>query len=707
MRPRAADLAVAIASAALFLACVGGLMLDLRAVDSGGGERVGSLVLKKRVAQRRPSGRAVWTGISVNDSLRSGDAVRTDAGSGAVVLLDDGTELTLAENSLVLLEFDPRGATLEFVSGAVSARRAVSVAGDATLKVKAAGLDLELGSGTLEISGKDGEVEARAPSGSATARVEGIEVKLSGSDGISADAGGSRAVSYGIVQTAPATGAVMLVPGEGLSLPVDFAWSGGTGPWMVEYSRTRDFVDAVALRAAGASLASAPEPGAWYWRVSDARGASSPVSRFSVFPSAPPAALGPRPGAEFASGGTVPLSWTPVEGASAYECELSRPDLGGAAPETFRTAVEGFAFAAAEPGVHAWRVRSVFGYGGAGSGEWSEPRTFTVAPAAPSIAPPAAAVAPVPATAGAAELLAPADGAWFEAGSEVTLARGGGTGRLLVWRAGYSDAPVAEFAEDAASARFAPPGPGDYLWGVEAADGAAARRRFRVLAALAAPDLEAPEAGAAVEVPESRSLVLEWKPVDGAVSYRVTVRRAADGEGALERRSDSTELEIRGSSLEAGEYLWRVVAEAKDPDGNPRYGPPASAVFSVFRGGPLAAPAPLRPAAGATLDLSRASSLDFAWSSVAGANRYELELRDARGRLVVRRTTTSASWSFTELARLDKGRYSVSIAASFVAGDGVRERSGPPASWTFTLSADDPKAAPVLVSPKEIYVLDE
>lgn len=701
MRPRAADLAVAVASAALFLACLGGLVYDLRRGASGGGERVGSLVLKKRVAQRRPAGRAVWTGISVNDPLRSGDAVRTDAGSGAVVLLDDGTELTLAENSLVLLEFDPRGASLEFVSGSVSARRGDSIAVDAPLRVKAAGLDLELGSGTLEISGKDGAIEARAPEGTATVRAAGFEVELAGTAGVSSDAGGTRVVRYGLVPAAPASGAVLLVPAEPPGFPVDFSWSGGAGPWLVEISRSRDFVDAVALRATESSLAFAPGSGAWHWRVSDALGAKSPVSRFSVFPSAPPVPQGPRPGAAFASGETVALSWGPVEGAAAYEVELSRPSPFGTAPELVRTAGTGHSFPAKEPGEYAWRVRSVFGYGGAGSGEWSELRVLAVKAAAPP--PPPAVAGP---SAAPEALLAPADGAWFEQGTELTLARGGGAGRLSVWRAEDADAPIAEFAEGAASARFVPPGPGVYSWGIAYGAGPGERRRFSVLAPLAAPAPVSPEPGAALDLPESRSLVLSWKPVEGATSYRVTLRNAAEGGAALERSTAATSLEIRGASLRAAEYHWRVVAEGKDPDGNPRFGPPATAAFSVSRFGPLAAPAPLRPGPGVALDLSRASSLDFSWTSVAGANRYQLELRDALGRLVARRETELASWSFLDLARLDKGRYAVSVTATYVAPDGVRERSGTPAAWSFTVSAEDPETAPVLVSPREIYVLD-
>ena len=53
-------------------------------------------------------------------------------------------------------------------------------------------------------------------------------------------------------------------------------------------------------------------------------------------------------------------------------------------------------------------MRAVFGYGGAGSGEWSEPREFRVTSTA---LPPPAAVAPLPseATASSGSLLAPAD----------------------------------------------------------------------------------------------------------------------------------------------------------------------------------------------------------------------------------------------------------------------------------------------------------
>ncbi|MBN1241244.1 MAG: FecR domain-containing protein [Spirochaetales bacterium] len=709
MKPRRADLAVAFASAALFIACVVGLALDLGAGIAGSGERVGTLVLKKRVAQRRPAGRAVWTRLSVNDPLRAGEAIRTDAGSEAVVLLDDGTELALAENSLVLLEFDPAGAYLEFVGGNVSARREGVAADAPALRVKAAGVELELGSGALELEGGDGSVEARASAGSATARIDGLETVLSGGAGLAADSGGSRVVSYGILTSSPAYGAVLLVPLAPDVVRVELAWEGGAGPWLVELSRTRDFVDALALESDASSLAFASGLGAWHWRVRDAGGATSPVSRFSVLSSAAPEAFAPGPGASFDPGQTVTLSWSPVEGAAAYEFELSGPGVAGKGTETARTTGETVSFVPEVEGEHAWRVRAVFGYGGADGGAWSEARTFTVSGRA------IAALPPVPDPLGAAaateaspnRLLAPADGAWFETGTELTLARSGEAGSLRVWTPENPGAPIAEFAEGAASARFTPPGPGAYLWGLDASDGGGERRRFEVIEPLAAPLPRMPGSGETVPLPESRSLTLSWDPVAGAVSYRVTVRSADGGSGALERASGGTSLEIRGASLETGEYHWRVVAEGRDPEGNPRFGPPASATFSVSRGEPLAVPAPLRPAPGAVADLSRASSLDISWTAVAGANRYELELRDSRGRLVARRETSGSAWSFLDLARLDKGRYTVSVAASYVAADGVRERSGPPASWTFTLVADDPEKAPELVGPKEIYVLDD
>ncbi len=86
------------------------------------GEEVGVIVFKKNSAQRKYSGRTVWESIETSEILYNFDTIRTTADSEAVILMNDGTEITLQDSSLIVLEWSGNERSIDFLGGNISAK---------------------------------------------------------------------------------------------------------------------------------------------------------------------------------------------------------------------------------------------------------------------------------------------------------------------------------------------------------------------------------------------------------------------------------------------------------------------------------------------------------------------------------------------------------------------------------------------------------
>lgn len=117
--------------------------------------------------------------------------------------------------------------------------------------------------------------------------------------------------------------------------------------------------------------------------------------------------------------------------------------------------------------------------------------------------------------------------------------------------------------------------------------------------------------------------LLSWSSVPTAASYKVELQRLGGKKPQPVTASTVTTTSWRLPELGPGAYQWRVTA--KDAAGHTS--PPSEfRAFQRAAGQPLAAPAWLAPAPGAAIAVD--AEVDLAWSPVADATRYEVELDD-------------------------------------------------------------------------------
>ena len=80
---------------------------------------VGKVYYRKRVAQRKLLGRAEWFSLETGTEIYNQDNLRTEEGAGAIIVLNDGTQIEMSEKSMILLDISRREARIKFTAGSI------------------------------------------------------------------------------------------------------------------------------------------------------------------------------------------------------------------------------------------------------------------------------------------------------------------------------------------------------------------------------------------------------------------------------------------------------------------------------------------------------------------------------------------------------------------------------------------------------------
>ncbi|WCL47574.1 FecR domain-containing protein [Leptospira sp. GIMC2001] len=175
----------------LFFSTIGitGLLYsDMSRLSQASNEKViGTITFKQKVAQRKYTGQVVWENLEQSTELRNKDSIRTSQLSEAEITLNDGTKITLDENSMILLNINDGQTELDFAYGTLSTKQSgsdVSVAdgNNATaLKIKVGDKTIN-SEGDVNLSGsKDGsDMQLKLESGTASvSSTKGEEISVS------------------------------------------------------------------------------------------------------------------------------------------------------------------------------------------------------------------------------------------------------------------------------------------------------------------------------------------------------------------------------------------------------------------------------------------------------------------------------------------------------------------------------------------------
>jgi hypothetical protein len=116
----------------------------------GSREIIGDITFKYNKIQRKFDNQVVWEDLDTNSPLSNRDSVRSDISSQATILLKDGTEIQMDEESMVILEINDEAKKINFLKGSINVKKN-KVIGDSTGNVL---VDSQNGS----VKVKDGDV---------------------------------------------------------------------------------------------------------------------------------------------------------------------------------------------------------------------------------------------------------------------------------------------------------------------------------------------------------------------------------------------------------------------------------------------------------------------------------------------------------------------------------------------------------------------
>lgn len=704
---------------AVILACLAAaaaLLANVKpAHGTAPGMQVGTVTFKNHFAGRKLSNEVIWDDLPQNAPVYNLDSIRTGRNSTAIVHLDQRVDISLGEESLILLDLAPAGARLSVTGGSVVVRMSgprspgtENTAAPLPVVLSTSSGQVSLNSGTLSVADTNA----------------GLNVSLTDGDAVFSNDSGSQAMTGSAVlgtsgRIVPAPGLRLLEPADGDALLtahdnalVQFRWQelnpapqGSLLTLTVASDRAFTQIETRTAVRGSQSSVDVP-PGTHYWRVSSSAhpDAASTVSWFTVQAVTAPRLIAPRGRSFSVDAGkvrSVSFSWTPSSAAAAYRVEIA-PRYGSApALSPITTTLSSVTVDVLGEGDYSWKVTALAGAPAFES--QSETGTFSVIANAPQ----------VPDIRGAeGHAGSGSDGSARAMRVSTVAVRNGAV--IATWdEVDGADHYVATISRDGKGADVADTvatrssflqlgkalDKGTYYVRVQAVTEASfsspsSSLRLDIVDA-APPDLIEPRAGTRLD-PTTRDVRFKWSDPNQGHLYRLQV---AGDQGFTSPIAD-TVIDTTQSAVitlpdnMAGNLEWKV-ALLDEQKGTLV----ESAAAAVFLPKLLASLRIISPADGSEIDINEVDKILFQWEPVAEADVYQVVLyRTAAGL-----RSPAQSWR-TVVPRVVLDRFEGLAIGSFAWQ--VRAVSGPlgaargqsrPVDSYFRLIQSSPLPAPSVV----------
>ena len=186
---------------------------------------VAKLSMAVNDVQRKPLARVIWEEITQNEELYAGEAIRTSAASEAKILfLENGTEIELEPDSLIVLEKTDDGIALDFLQGNLLVKSKKGAEGTGSIKLKSGDNEIKLNDADLSLSKtEEGQVDLEVFSGTAELQQDGKSTTLDKSKAGTLDEKGLKVDENRLQVLSPTPGTpVYIDPVKREKVP--FAW---------------------------------------------------------------------------------------------------------------------------------------------------------------------------------------------------------------------------------------------------------------------------------------------------------------------------------------------------------------------------------------------------------------------------------------------------------------------------------------------------
>ncbi len=348
-----------------------------RKIEVSGAAQIGTITFKRQVAQRKYQAQVVWEDVRQSYPVYNNDSIRTSDESEAVIHLHDGTDISVDENSMIMLSMLDGGININFAHGAISANRQ-SVSGDAAIIIKANDATVSIDRGNIQLAQLENkELDLTVSEGSASVKTDFWEKKVNVNEKvvISSDKKEARIVPFKIDLTSPDNNSFVVT--DSASAPIKFEWVFSENSMdevnlQIAYDRGFGKIKQIKRIRGLVETREKLDPGVYYWRLSAVNRASgkteySESRKLNIIYSAPVKPFSPTQGesvAYFLSNSSVAFSWSENEMASGYILEVSDKSDFSNILQTVDTPMQRIALENIEPGVYFWRVKSKINAGG-------------------------------------------------------------------------------------------------------------------------------------------------------------------------------------------------------------------------------------------------------------------------------------------------------------------------------------------------------
>ncbi len=627
---------------------------------------IGTLVAKSNVAERKYTRDVIWSELDNDSDLYNYDTIRTSNRSQAHIRLKNGTEITLNENSMILLTLDEDEVGIQFLGGSISAAQKPG-SGDDGKKVNIISGDSVVSLEDSEVvlaRGGDDKLQMTVNRGTALLQTGDAEQLVLENQEVSTGDDAIRIADLAVRLIAPENNRHFPVTGD--TTPVDFSWETLRGAFRttLEIAGSISMNDPVRSVQAGNGKGRVMlSDGVYYWRVIAVNTATkkvetSEIRRFVVMNTRPANLLLPENGAVIRYRDRAPLinfAWSGNESASGYTITVSKkPDMSSPVIDT-ATSVSRVSLSVPGEGTYFWKVSIVPDSEQITSKIESAIYSFNVVKT-DRLEP------PLP--------LAPLDDKAIHAALVEQK------GLTFSWRVGpeiaqtelvlSKDREFARIVEKKIEARtlLSLPGPleaGRYYWRLRGVLGDGSRTDFSSIRTFTIVTegrigLIEPADMSVIQPGEGKTTAVRFTWSDTGLEGSYLLKISRDKNFSALFKDPTIEGNTTGiDGFTEGDYFWKVTQINENGEEIM-----ASQVYTFDIAGELAKPGVIEPLGGSTVDMVRRDSLDFSWRPVPGANLYRLSLYQVVGgtqRAVTRIETRNVSYSLTDLKKLDVGSF--------------------------------------------------
>ena len=243
--------------------------------NSGEGERIGTLIIKRNLVQRKLAKQVIWERtIEKGSPLYNQDTIRTGAQSSALIRLNDKTEIDIDEQSLIVMDIVGQESNINFAQGSIRIKREEGSASLKGLKIHSENhvVSLDKANLNLKLRENTGKLDVLVNQGKAAIlSAEGEEYNVDKNEHISFHEGEAKFRKIPISLKSPHDGYRFTFNDSSKKIKQTFQWEveKGTRAEYFEISRNPDFSSIFRKKPVrGQQVSLKLGEGNYYWRLS-------------------------------------------------------------------------------------------------------------------------------------------------------------------------------------------------------------------------------------------------------------------------------------------------------------------------------------------------------------------------------------------------------------------------------------------------------